>query len=134
MKIINCIILSLFLFVFSNTLAQTSEDINDLKLLFRYEKVKPNYRHFAQSSNNEIQGFVAVFFLLYKETVSSQDGNRCTFYPSCSTYAVENIRQSGLLKGSAAAADRLTRCHHGNEADYPYHEKTGLKFDPIQKK
>jgi putative membrane protein insertion efficiency factor len=34
----------------------------------------------------------------------------CRFYPSCSQYAVEAIREHGL-RGAAMALTRLARCH-----------------------
>ena len=37
--------------------------------------------------------------------------NQCRFEPTCSGYAVDAIRQHGLIKGSIAAAWRIARCH-----------------------
>ena len=39
---------------------------------------------------------------------------RCRFYPSCSTYAVEAIREHGALRGLVLGARRLLRCHPWN--------------------
>jgi putative membrane protein insertion efficiency factor len=36
---------------------------------------------------------------------------RCRYYPSCSTYAVDALREHGPLRGSALAAGRVLRCH-----------------------
>jgi uncharacterized protein len=38
-------------------------------------------------------------------------GNRCKYYPSCSQYAVDALREYGLLKGSVLAGWRLLRCN-----------------------
>ena len=35
----------------------------------------------------------------------------CKFYPSCSTYAIEAIRDHGLLRGGWLTLGRVTRCH-----------------------
>jgi len=35
----------------------------------------------------------------------------CKFYPSCSEYFIEAVRQWGLLKGSRLGIKRLLRCH-----------------------
>ncbi|WP_028103026.1 membrane protein insertion efficiency factor YidD [Pseudoduganella violaceinigra] len=39
---------------------------------------------------------------------------RCRFYPSCSTYALEALREHGAAKGSYLAARRVCRCHPWN--------------------
>jgi putative membrane protein insertion efficiency factor len=59
---------------------------------------------------------LAIFILCcYKALISPFLGDRCRFYPSCSTYAQEAIATYGLLKGSWMAAKRLSKCH-------PWHE------------
>lgn len=35
----------------------------------------------------------------------------CRFYPSCSNYAAEALREHGVLRGVALAARRISRCH-----------------------
>jgi uncharacterized protein len=54
-----------------------------------------------------------LLFLLraYKLTISPYLGQRCRFYPSCSTYAELAIRRYGAIKGGALAAKRLCKCH-----------------------
>ncbi|MEX0952887.1 MAG: membrane protein insertion efficiency factor YidD [Nitriliruptoraceae bacterium] len=39
---------------------------------------------------------------------------RCRFHPSCSTYAVQAVREHGALRGSWLAIRRLGRCHPWN--------------------
>jgi putative membrane protein insertion efficiency factor len=48
----------------------------------------------------------------YRQWVSPIYGARCPMHPSCSAYAVDAIRSSGLFPGAALAADRLLRCGH----------------------
>lgn len=48
---------------------------------------------------------------LYKRVVSPLLPKRCRFYPTCSDYAVEAVRQHGALRGLGMAAGRLMRCH-----------------------
>ena len=41
---------------------------------------------------------------------------RCKYYPSCSSYAVEAIRELGLVRGTIVAAWRLARCNPWSHA------------------
>jgi putative membrane protein insertion efficiency factor len=47
----------------------------------------------------------------YQLAISPFLGQNCRFYPSCSAYAVEAVREHGVLKGSALTAKRLCKCH-----------------------
>lgn len=48
---------------------------------------------------------------IYQLFVSPLLGNHCRFYPSCSQYAREAIKQYGVLRGGWLAIRRLLRCH-----------------------
>lgn len=60
----------------------------------------------------------------YKLGISPFLGQNCRFYPSCSDYAAEAVREYGALKGGALAAKRLCKCH-------PWHPGG---VDPVPKK
>lgn len=62
---------------------------------------------------------------LYQATLGPWLGGRCRFYPSCSHYAVEALREHGLLRGSWLALCRIGRCH-------PFHEG-GVDLVPVRK-
>lgn len=47
----------------------------------------------------------------YKLAISPMLGQNCRFYPSCSEYAAEAIREYGAAKGSLMAGKRLCKCH-----------------------
>jgi len=49
--------------------------------------------------------------LVYQRVISPALGQRCRFEPSCSRYAVQAIREFGILRGSLLAAWRLARCN-----------------------
>ncbi len=50
----------------------------------------------------------------YKSGISPlQNPNTCNFWPTCSQFGKQAVRQSGLLAGMVMTADRLTRCHPG---------------------
>ena len=48
---------------------------------------------------------------LYQRTISPLLGPRCRYAPSCSDYAIQAIREFGILRGLVLAAWRLLRCH-----------------------
>ena len=45
------------------------------------------------------------------DTLSALLGNRCRFYPSCSSYSIEAIQKHGAFKGCTLTIKRLSRCH-----------------------
>lgn len=56
----------------------------------------------------------AVIIRGYQLFISPFLGPRCRFYPSCSQYAREALREHGLWTGSRLAIRRLMRCHPGH--------------------
>ena len=46
----------------------------------------------------------------YRTLISPLLGPRCRYYPSCSTYAVQAVRELGIVRGSIVAAWRNLRC------------------------
>jgi putative membrane protein insertion efficiency factor len=56
------------------------------------------------------------------------NGLNCQFYPSCSNYGVQAIKDYGLLRGSFMASDRIIRC---NPSSLEHHLKHGGEFNPI---
>ena len=55
---------------------------------------------------------------VYRRFVSPALPNRCKYYPSCSAYAVEAIREVGPVRGSILAAWRLVRCNPFSHGGY----------------
>lgn len=47
----------------------------------------------------------------YRAVIAPNLAPRCRYYPSCSAYAVEAIRELGVLRGSILAAWRVVRCN-----------------------
>jgi len=60
----------------------------------------------------------------YQLGISPFLGQNCRFYPCCSSYAAEAIREHGAARGSLLAAKRLCKCH-------PWHPGG---VDPVPKK
>jgi putative membrane protein insertion efficiency factor len=48
---------------------------------------------------------------LYRRVISPALPPRCRYYPSCSAYAVDAIREFGVIRGSVLAAWRVMRCN-----------------------
>ena len=48
---------------------------------------------------------------LYRRVISPALPSRCRYYPSCSRYAVDAVREYGLIRGSVLAAWRVMRCN-----------------------
>ncbi|MFM1806876.1 MAG: hypothetical protein RL212_1135 [Pseudomonadota bacterium] len=54
-----------------------------------------------------LQGLVK----LYQITLSPYWGAQCRFYPTCSCYALEALKQHGAMRGGFLSLWRLFRCH-----------------------
>ncbi len=48
---------------------------------------------------------------LYRRLLSPALPQRCKYYPSCSAYAVQAVRELGVVRGAIVAAWRLARCN-----------------------
>jgi len=83
-------------------------------------------------ASNELLLILTAGFVFYKTFISSQDAVSCTFYPTCSVYALNSIKLNGFL-GILDAIDRLSRCNGLSPENYPIHESTHRLYDPVRK-
>ncbi len=81
-------------------------------------------------STSELEMAAALLLRSYQVLLSSQDGPRCQFTPSCSEYARMVIRRHGLLAGLVMASDRYQRCNGLQRERYPLDPRTGKRLDP----
>jgi uncharacterized protein len=58
-----------------------------------------------------LRELVLLPLLAYRKLISPALPPRCKYYPSCSAYAVEAVRELGLIRGSIVAGWRLLRCN-----------------------
>lgn len=54
----------------------------------------------------------------YRLLVSPFLAPRCRYYPTCSGYAIEAIREFGVVKGSVLAAWRVLRCNPWSDGGF----------------
>jgi uncharacterized protein len=56
--------------------------------------------------------------LVYQRVVSPALPARCKYHPTCSRYAVEAVREYGILRGLVLAGWRLLRCNPWSHGGY----------------
>lgn len=54
----------------------------------------------------------------YQFAISPMLGPRCKYYPSCSNYAVQALREHGVVRGLGLASWRLLRCNPLSNGGY----------------
>ena len=60
----------------------------------------------------------------YQKFISPMFPAKCRFYPTCSQYTLEAIKEHGAIKGTYLGIRRILKCH-------PFHEGG---YDPVPKK
>jgi uncharacterized protein len=65
----------------------------------------------VKGSRNPIQWLLVAIVRSYQTVVSPLLPRRCKYYPSCSQYAIDAVRQYGAVRGAVLAAWRLLRCN-----------------------
>jgi putative membrane protein insertion efficiency factor len=58
-----------------------------------------------------LAGLLVAPIRAYQRWISPAFAPRCRYYPTCSAYAVEAIRELGPIRGLILAAWRLLRCN-----------------------
>ena len=69
-------------------------------------------------------GFLIFLVGLYRNLVSPLLPRTCRFWPSCSAYSIEALREHGALRGAWMTAGRILRCSPLSAGGY----------DPVRKK
>ena len=61
---------------------------------------------------NKIIIFPFVLFIrVYQLIISPLLGSNCRFIPTCSEYAMESLKEYGLIKGIFLSIKRIGKCH-----------------------
>ncbi len=64
----------------------------------------------------------------YQYFISPILGNRCRFFPSCSEYFIDSLRELGLIKGLTFGIRRIFKCHPFEKLGGSH----GIDFVPTQ--
>jgi uncharacterized protein len=63
---------------------------------------------------------------LYRRTAGVLWGGNCKYHPSCSQYALDAVREYGLVRGTVLAGWRLLRCNPWSRGGVDYAEDQRL--------
>jgi putative membrane protein insertion efficiency factor len=67
----------------------------------------------------------------YRLLVSPLLGQRCKYYPSCSRYALDALREYGAFRGLVLAAWRILRCNPWSHGGVDFaHDQTLFRARP----
>ena len=66
---------------------------------------------FAQTFGVTLSNTLSLIIKAYQYLLSPLLGNRCRFYPSCSSFAIQALKAHGLLRGCYFMLKRILRCH-----------------------
>ncbi len=84
--------------------------------------------HFVASLPARVALLLITF---YRAAISPLLPSSCRFYPTCSEYGIEAIREHGFLKGIILLIKRLLRCRPGGPYGYdPVPHKEDLAAKP----
>lgn len=61
--------------------------------------------------SNAFTWLLSLFIKLYRYGISPLIGPRCRFYPTCSEYALDALKEHGPIKGTWLTGKRLAKCH-----------------------
>ena len=111
---------------------QQEKEVSKFEDFFEVKTEKHNWAEHLKNNENEVDLVFSVLFFLYKEVLSSQDIDACVFTPSCSVYAIENIKKYGFVLGMLNSFDRLTRCNHGQHKHLPVDPEARKYYDPVE--
>lgn len=65
-----------------------------------------------------IKSLLIICIRFYQVCISPLFPPACRYYPTCSQYAIEAIRQKGIFLGTWMACKRILRCHPWHDGGY----------------
>lgn len=83
-----------------------------------------------QAFTHRLRSLTAFVVLLpvhaYRKLISPLLGPRCRYYPTCSHYAVDAVKQYGTVRGTILASWRIVRCNPMSDGGFDYVEDQRL--------
>lgn len=105
---------------------EISYKISDSKLVSKSDLSK-----YRQASSNFRNKLINAAKSIYKFFISDLDGDNCPFYPSCSEFFVQAVKETNILKGTLMFVDRFTRDMNFFKGTNHYpHYINGKYYDP----
>ena len=75
-----------------------------------------------------LSGVILAPIRAYRRFISPAMPRRCKYYPTCSAYAIDAVREFGVLRGLVLAGWRLLRCNPFSHGGYdPVENQTLFK-------
>jgi putative membrane protein insertion efficiency factor len=65
-----------------------------------------------------VRGALLAPIVVYQRLISPALPRRCKYEPTCSAYAIEAVREFGILRGLVLAGWRLLRCNPWSHGGY----------------
>jgi uncharacterized protein len=87
----------------------------------------------AKGALRAARSLAAAPIVLYQRFISPAIPRRCKYEPTCSRYALDAIREYGILRGLVLAGWRLLRCNPWSHGGYDPVEAQGvfrIEHDP----
>jgi len=109
-----------------------SQNSEDILLLKKEIKTSQNQYKYSFNAVNEYQLVLNNMFVFYKKVFSANDIQSCSFYPSCSQYAMQTIKINGFMIGILDTFDRLSRCNGMSPQNYTKYKNTNLLYDLVK--
>jgi uncharacterized protein len=72
----------------------------------------------AHPATRLARSLISAPIVLYQRLISPALPRRCKYEPTCSRYAVDAIREYGILRGLVLAGWRLLRCNPWSHGGY----------------
>jgi putative membrane protein insertion efficiency factor len=85
----------------------------------------------SSRSRNFVRELVLAPVTVYRRVISPAIPQRCKYEPTCSRYAVDAVREYGILRGVVLAGWRLLRCNPWSYGGYdPVEEQRVFRTGP----
>jgi uncharacterized protein len=85
----------------------------------------------ARAPQRAARSLASAPILLYQRFISPAIPRRCKYEPTCSRYALDAIREYGILRGLVLAGWRLLRCNPWSHGGYdPVEAQSVFRIEP----